>query len=115
MNLNLEQIAQKVELTIVKNLLGYDFAILLPLGQLNIGGLIILSSPKIIVNKLNAIGSTEPFSGTDAHPKVGHGQATVFGLGRQSKSACKFSGGQCESNPKPYLQPQAVYHQTNSS
>ncbi|WZZ33113.1 hypothetical protein YC2023_016514 [Brassica napus] len=47
------------------------------------------------------------FSGADAHPRVGHGQATVFGLGRQSKSGCKFPGGQCESNPGPYLQPQS--------
>lgn len=30
MNLNLEQIAQKVELTIVKNLLGYDCIVTLP-------------------------------------------------------------------------------------
>ncbi|WZZ16293.1 hypothetical protein YC2023_109382 [Brassica napus] len=39
---------------------------------------------------------TEPFSGADAHPWMGHGQAMVFGLGRQSKSAYKFPGGQCE-------------------
>ncbi|WZZ36606.1 hypothetical protein YC2023_020007 [Brassica napus] len=68
------------------------------------------SGPTVVVQTRD-----RTFSGADAHPRVGHDQATVFGLGRQSKFACKFLGGQCESNPRPYLQPQAVYHKTNSS
>ncbi|WZZ21500.1 hypothetical protein YC2023_122887 [Brassica napus] len=51
---------------------------------------------------------TELFNGADAHPKVGHGQATVFGFGRQNKYACKFPGSQYESNPGLYLQLEAV-------